>query len=1068
VIAGTLELQILTDLARMKTDMDKATGIVTAAAGVMERAAHSAKEAIAGIAAGLTIGALFEQIKGVIEYAEQLNKLSQRAGIATEQLSQLQFAAKVAGVSSDSMTMALRKLNQSIAEGAAGDKLKAEAFRNLGVQLVDSHGKIIQADVALKQIADRFLTASDGAVKTEYALRIMGRAGDEMIPMLNRGGKSLQDMMEKADRLGVTISTEFAKKAEEFNDHLIVLNTSSRRLFVTLGTDLVDALGSSAKAAADAAEAHGKLAGIMAGINELANKLFDWEGKQDRKTIDRLREDLTDAKKQLDEVSAIWNSMSKLQQQGVPQIAQGVEDATQKYLALQNALQQVLNTYYRLSNYNGAGRGVVNPTLLGPVPSMDAQKQELTPLASGKGENGETQLQSLIKTIREHIQAQQDELEKGRALTEQEKLDAKVHIEIQELMAKYPGLSAGLVNSLVAESDAHARAISARNADLQNNANYAKDWMKTEEELAAAEKQRMDERDRVNKSLADTNRTLTDGVALLQGEVGMLGQSNVARALGLDYLRIEIDRKKQIDDIDRNLLLNADARAAAIAKVNENADLERQTASLRQQLDTWHTIDSTAHDVFMNIFSDGSNSFKKLGQVLKTEILELLYQMTVRRWVIQIVGNLTGSGGVAGAIGNAVGLGGGGSGGLLNTGSSLVSSSGMLGSIGGNGLLGTAFPAGGAVDSMAGTFGFGSGLAGAATTAGEISGLTGATEAGLLGAGAGAGEAAAAAGSLGASAAATGAGGFAAAGSMAAAAIPVIGWAIAAAGLLYSIFGQKSGGPKQDGRYGMVASGVAKYDKDLSPQNNAAAQQAAQGLQAQYDSIVSTFGGTGGIKYGLGFSTDPKGKSPTFLDITGSRDGQVVSNDVNLNVGRSQQELQAAIAKMGASAVLKGLQQSNIGGIIGGYLASLGDVATKSADEVTAALARLQKAGAEKQKLDETWYQLTHTAAEIQIRDRKNELDALDISNQAMQVRINALQDEIAAQQKAQAVYADVVGEIDNMRKSIGLFLDKLGATSAGLASPGSNSPLQRPIRAATGSGACREPRCDAEHHRLR
>src|SRR5690606_5641102 len=64
----------------------------------------------------------------------------------------------------------------------------------------------------------------DGSVKTALAMNIFGRAGTQLIPMLNQGRDGLAQMAAESDRLGQTITTEAGQAAEAFNDDLTRLN----------------------------------------------------------------------------------------------------------------------------------------------------------------------------------------------------------------------------------------------------------------------------------------------------------------------------------------------------------------------------------------------------------------------------------------------------------------------------------------------------------------------------------------------------------------------------------------------------------------------------------------------------------------------------------------------------------------------------------------------------------------------------------------------------------------------------------------------------------------------------
>ena len=104
---------------------------------------------------------------------------------------------------------------------------------------------------------------------------------------------------------------------------------------------------------------------------------------------------------------------------------------------------------------------------------------------------------------------------------------------------------------------------------------------------------------------------------------------------------------------------------------------EQYVAAQQEMAGMWQSIDSTAHDVFVNIFEDGAGTFKRLGQTLKSALLDMLYQLTVKRWIINI-------GASFGATGGIFGDGQGGAGSLLGTASNLNTAWGMLSGTGGN------------------------------------------------------------------------------------------------------------------------------------------------------------------------------------------------------------------------------------------------------------------------------------------------------------------------------------------------------------------------------------------------
>lgn len=163
--------------------------------------------------------AFYDMTVGVINANDHLNDLSKKTGIAVETLGGIGFAAGQAGGDLETASAAAGKLNKSLAEAAAGNTQAAEAFKVLGVSVKDSMGQTRSADAVLVDLAAKFETFADGPEKSALALRIFGKAGADIIPLLDDGGAALQRNIEFFKRYsGVT--TETAEASDRFNDTL--------------------------------------------------------------------------------------------------------------------------------------------------------------------------------------------------------------------------------------------------------------------------------------------------------------------------------------------------------------------------------------------------------------------------------------------------------------------------------------------------------------------------------------------------------------------------------------------------------------------------------------------------------------------------------------------------------------------------------------------------------------------------------------------------------------------------------------------------------------------------------
>jgi lambda family phage tail tape measure protein len=134
-------------------------------------------------------------------------------GIGTQALSNLRGAAELTNLGVDALSVKVKKLAVNIGEATAGNGKAASAFKTLGISLRDSSGDTIKADAAIFAIADRFKEMQDGPEKAALAVRLFGKSGAEIIPLLNMGSEAIR-------QYGLAISDSFGEQADEFNDRI--------------------------------------------------------------------------------------------------------------------------------------------------------------------------------------------------------------------------------------------------------------------------------------------------------------------------------------------------------------------------------------------------------------------------------------------------------------------------------------------------------------------------------------------------------------------------------------------------------------------------------------------------------------------------------------------------------------------------------------------------------------------------------------------------------------------------------------------------------------------------------
>jgi uncharacterized phage infection (PIP) family protein YhgE len=236
---GSLVVSLTAETAQFRTSMERASRTAETNFKKIENLAKGAGIALAGY---FTVTQTLGFIKGAIDAADALDDLSQRTGIATDELSKLIYAAQLSDVTQEQLSGAIQKLSRGMAEAAQGTGTANDAFKVMGVSIKDATGNLKTSDTVLRELADRFATYEDGVEKSALAQAIFGKSGAEMITFLNLGSKGLAEAGAEAERLGMVVFPDVAQRAGEFNDNLDKLKGSATGVAREIGNMLIPTL----------------------------------------------------------------------------------------------------------------------------------------------------------------------------------------------------------------------------------------------------------------------------------------------------------------------------------------------------------------------------------------------------------------------------------------------------------------------------------------------------------------------------------------------------------------------------------------------------------------------------------------------------------------------------------------------------------------------------------------------------------------------------------------------------------------------------------------------------------
>jgi hypothetical protein len=178
------------------------------------------------ISEGLTRA--FGAVDTVANLGDEILAVSEKFGIAADALQELRFAAIASDASAEALDAGLKFLSRSAVDAAKGGKEAAAAFA--GVNLKTADGQIRPVADLLTDVADQFAVLPDGAVKVEKAIQLFGKAGADLIPLLNQGSEGISSLRAEFVSLGGVLSGETLQAAGAYDDAVKRLQASQQGL----------------------------------------------------------------------------------------------------------------------------------------------------------------------------------------------------------------------------------------------------------------------------------------------------------------------------------------------------------------------------------------------------------------------------------------------------------------------------------------------------------------------------------------------------------------------------------------------------------------------------------------------------------------------------------------------------------------------------------------------------------------------------------------------------------------------------------------------------------------------
>ena len=156
-------------------------------------------------------------------YADEIDKMSIRTGLATDTLQELRFAADQTGVEFDAVQGVIESFTRRIPTLVQGTSDSAREFQKLNIDLRDSEGNMRSMSSIFPAVIRQLASMENVTERNAVATQIFGRRAFEIVPLLDAGEKGIEQFTKRAHELGLVMSDEAIKTAVDYKDELSAL-----------------------------------------------------------------------------------------------------------------------------------------------------------------------------------------------------------------------------------------------------------------------------------------------------------------------------------------------------------------------------------------------------------------------------------------------------------------------------------------------------------------------------------------------------------------------------------------------------------------------------------------------------------------------------------------------------------------------------------------------------------------------------------------------------------------------------------------------------------------------------
>ena len=163
-------------------------------------------------------GVITMGIAKVTEFADNIDKMSQKIGMSTDEYQKWNYVMSINGGNVDSLAMGFKTLTTQIEGVQKGSKNSMKAFAALGVKVKDNNGKLRKQEDVFNDCIRALQKIQNPTQKAMLANRLFGRSAAELRPLLNQSAEAVEELTKNFEKYGLKLSKKEIDNAVKFKD----------------------------------------------------------------------------------------------------------------------------------------------------------------------------------------------------------------------------------------------------------------------------------------------------------------------------------------------------------------------------------------------------------------------------------------------------------------------------------------------------------------------------------------------------------------------------------------------------------------------------------------------------------------------------------------------------------------------------------------------------------------------------------------------------------------------------------------------------------------------------------